>query len=96
MQAFNTLLHYMSAGLAAAAALGECVLTYSTLFWSSVSRRVEIFISYRVVGGGVASPTYLLHIPELLALQANYLGLCPYDTTMVLDVPLDVDDAACC
>ena len=89
MQAFNTLLHYMSAGLAAAAALGECVLTYSTLFWSSVSRRVEIFISYRVVEGGVVSPIYLLHIPELLAIRSKYLGLCPHYTLM-----LDDDDAA--
>ncbi len=89
VQAFNTLLHDMSARLAAAAALGAFVLTDSTLFWSIVNRRVEIFISYRVVEGGVVSPIYLLHIPELLAIRARYLGLCPHYTLM-----LDDDDAA--
>ncbi len=98
VQPLCTLLPELPAILAAAVAVGDLVLTNSTVYWDQVSRRVKIIIRYRVVEGQVASltlPDTLLHIPKLLAQLAKHLGFWPHDTTMVPNVPLDVGDAAC-
>ncbi len=84
VQAFNSLLHDMSASFAEIAAMSAFAITYQYVHWSKDLQRAEIAFLYRVVAG-VASPTHLLHIPRLITILANHLGLGPHFTLMVLD-----------
>ncbi len=95
VQAFNELLRDMSASFAEVAAMSAFAIIYQYVHWSQVLQRAEIAFLYRVVAG-VASPSHLLHIPRLITILANHLGLGPHATVMVLDWPPDDADTAWC
>jgi hypothetical protein len=96
VQAFNKLLHDMWVCLAELAAQWAITLTTHHVDWSTVHRRVDIFVVYRVAEGSVASPTHLRYIQEFLARMAKPLRSCPHVTRLLLDMPPYVYDAACC
>ncbi len=80
VQAFNSLLHDMSASFAEVAAMSAFAIIFQHVTWHVARQRVEIAFLYRVVPG--VAPTLLLHIPRLITILANHLGLGPHVTVM--------------
>ncbi len=91
VQAFYGLLHDMSASFAEIAAMSAFAISFHSVHWSQAPpQRAEIAFRYRVVPG-VAPPSTLLHIPRLITILANHLGLGPHRTVMARDWPTDDD-----
>ena len=87
VQAYIGLLRDMSASLAEVAAMSAFAIIFQHVTWLDARQRVDIAFLYRVVPG--VAPTLLLHIPRLITILANHLGLGPHRTVMARDWPTD-------